>query len=122
MSRAAKRRPSLLTSLVASVAIALVLALTVLSSSPDLHDSVHGHAKGASQHHAGPPSQGALADEDGCAVTLFSQGLVLALVLLAAQGAPRALRATGYPILEQLAREKARYLHLPTQAPPLRAA
>lgn len=77
------RRPSLGQRLLASLAVAVVLALTVLAASPDLHERLHAmgpvetHANG----HAHVPGTPDL-DDDDCAVVLFSQGVLLAVALV----------------------------------------
>lgn len=74
------RTPSLANRLTAIGAAALVMALTVLASSPQLHAWLHGHeaAKppGHAASHAHPFSPEGLDDDDGCVVTLFAQGIV----------------------------------------------
>ena len=75
-------RPSLGQRLTASLAVAIVLALTVLAASPQLHAKMHEmgpkteHASG----HAHVPGTPDL-DDDDCAVVLFSQGVLLAVAL-----------------------------------------
>ena len=74
-------RPSLLNRLTAGLGVALVVLLTVLAASPELHAWVHGPqvtAEAAAHGHA-PVGD---ADHD-CAVTLFASGvsLLLAFVL-----------------------------------------
>jgi|HubBroStandDraft_1064217.scaffolds.fasta_scaffold32538_3 hypothetical protein len=116
-------RPSLLARTTASLAIVLVLALTVLAASPELHERLHGHhsdAAGATRHDGGPANS-AKPDEsdDGCVVTLFAQGVVLALSFVALAFAGRTLRLANFAHFDRIIPEAPRYLHLPTQAPPL---
>ncbi len=122
MHRQIRNRPSLPTRLTALLAIALVMALTVLASSPDLHERLHGHhadAAGAA-HPEGVPAQGPMADhDDGCVVTLFAQGVVLALAIVALAFFGATLRARCFAVFDRIIPEAPRYLHLPTQAPPL---
>jgi hypothetical protein len=122
MFRSMHNRPSLAARMTAGLAIALVLLLTVLASSPELHERLHGrHAEAASgAHQDGVTANGAAADDDdGCIVTLFAQGIVLALALLVLAVTGRTLRNASIEHLDRLLPEATRYLHLPTQAPPL---
>jgi hypothetical protein len=107
----------------ASLAVALVLALTVLAASPDLHERLHGNGPGVagtSHHDAGRSDGGRAADdEDGCVVTLFAQGIVLALALLVLALAGRTLRLPAFGPGDRVSPAAPRYLRLPTQAPPV---
>jgi hypothetical protein len=103
----------------ASLAIALVLCLTVLAASPDLHERLHGHSaeSASTEHHEGLPAK---ADaEDGCVVTLFAHGVALALALFALAFTGRILRLSAFAAFDRAIPESPRYLLLPTQAPPL---
>jgi hypothetical protein len=117
------RSPSPFARLVAFLGTGLVLALTVLAASPELHERLHGHELGApaSAHpDTGLPKPAhAVDDEDGCVVTLFAQGLVLALALVAPAFAGRKIRLADFALADRVAPEAPRYLRLPTQAPPL---
>ena len=118
MFRQIHNRPSLLARITASLAIALVLCLTVLAASPDLHERLHGHGTGAAsaEHHEGLPAK---ADtDDGCVVTLFAHGVALALALFALVFAGRILRLSDFADFDRAIPESPRYLLLPTQAPP----
>ena len=119
MIRRMDRRYRPLARAVAALGVILVLILSVLAASPDLHERVHGlDPARAPSSHAVPSGQ--VADqEDGCVVTLFSQGVVLPLalflfVLFARTRFPRAFRAR-----ERIVPGAPRYLRLPTQAPPI---
>jgi hypothetical protein len=115
-------RPTLLARSTASLAIGLVLALTVLAASPELHERLHGHeAAAAAVHHDGIPAAGVQADDsdDGCVVTLFAQGVVLALAILALAFTGQTLRIADFADFDRLIPESPRYLHLPPQGPPL---
>jgi hypothetical protein len=115
-------RPSLASRLTAGLAIVLVMALTVLASSPELHERLHGHNAVAAtvSHQDGIPADGPKADhDDGCIVTLFAQGVVLALALVALAFTGQTLRLQGFVVFDRVIPEAPRYLHLPTQAPPL---
>lgn len=123
VSRRKKIGPSSLARMVASLAIALVLVLTLLAASPELHERLHGSVPGlagTAQHGHGHPGEGQPADdEDGCVVTLFAQGLVLPLALLVLVVAGRALRLPESDPGDRVAPAAPRYLRLPAQAPPV---
>lgn len=92
------------------------MVLVVLTASPDLHERIHGHALPVSAGHA---SKAAAADDDeGCVVTLFAQGLVLALGLTALEAFARLLSEDAAPEAV-LAWAAPRYLRLPAQGPPV---
>ncbi len=113
------RRPTLLARFTAWLAVGLVLALTVLAASPELHERLHGHeAAPAAAHHGGSSAQADDSD-DGCVVTLFAQGVVLALAILALAFTGLTLRLPDFADFDRAIPESPRYLHLPTQAPPL---
>jgi hypothetical protein len=118
-----KIRSSLLRGAVASFAILLVIALTILAASPDLHERLHGHrinllnvASQGAGHSGGEQDAD---DDDGCVVTLFAQGLVLPLAFLFLAFTGQVLRLPGFALVDRVAPESPRYLRLPTQAPPL---
>ena len=110
-------RPSLLTRSTASLAVLLVMALTAFSASPELHGRLHSHS--AAHHDQGSPGQ-ANDGDDGCVVTLFAQGLVLGLALVALFFAGRILCHLANPLPERIGPPAPGYLHLPPQAPPAR--
>jgi hypothetical protein len=110
-----KRKPTLLTRFTAVLAMLLVLALAVLAASPDLHERLHGHDLHPATA-AGHPS--AADDEDGCVVTLFAQGIVLALALLALAFTGQLVRLADLPAIDRILPESPQYLFQPTQAPP----
>jgi hypothetical protein len=115
-------RPTLLARSTASLAIGLVLTLTVLAASPDLHERLHGHdAAPAVVHHDGIPGSSVQADDsdDGCVVTLFAQGIVLALSILALAFTGQTLLLADFADFDRVIPESPRYLHLPPQGPPL---
>jgi hypothetical protein len=122
MPRREQGPPSLLTRILAALAIALVLVLTILAASPELHERLHGLGPGsaATAHHDGSSSGGSRAadDEDGCVVTLFAQGLVLPVALLAFAFTGRTLRLISFDLCERVIPPAPRYLRLPSQAPP----
>lgn len=121
MLRQIHNRPSLLARLTALLSVGLVLVLTVLASSPELHERIHGHqAEAGGGHHAGIPADGAKPDsDDGCVVTLFAQGVTLALAVVALAFTGETRRAASFALFDRITPEAPRYLHLPTQAPPL---
>ena len=115
------RRTSFLTRAIASLAVMLVLALTVLAASPELHERLHGHGTGSAgtEHPAGTrPAQGLPDNDDGCVVTLFAQGIVLPLALLALAFAGRVLRLIESSADDRFSAVAPRFLLLPSQAPP----
>jgi hypothetical protein len=115
-------RPTLLARSTASLAIGLVLTLTVLAASPELHERLHGHdAAPAAVHHDGIPGSSVQADDsdEGCVVTLFAQGIVLALSILALAFTGQTLRLADFADFDRVIPESPRYLHLPPQGPPL---
>jgi len=116
-------RPSLITRATAALAIGLVLALAVFAANPELHERLHGHnpdGAGAVRH-GGHLGAGVKADEsdDGCIVTLFAQGVVLALSLVALAFTGQTIRPSVLAQLDRVIPDAPRYLRLPTQAPPL---
>ncbi|HEY1848214.1 MAG TPA: hypothetical protein VGG37_03355 [Opitutaceae bacterium] len=108
-------RPTLLSRTTALLGVLLVLVLAVLASSPDLHERLHAQApaSAASARHA--PSAG---DDDGCVVTVFSQGVVLALAALSLAIAALAQAKDVFAVVERIAPRAPRFLQLPSQAPP----
>jgi hypothetical protein len=122
MPRARHRRLPLLTQATASFAAILVLVLTVLAASPELHERLHGHgpeSAGATHHAGSRPAQGLPDDDDGCVVTLFAQGVVLPLAILALAFAGRVLRLIEVCVDSRFSAVAPRFLLLPSQAPPL---
>jgi hypothetical protein len=114
-------RTTLLARATALLAVALVLALSVFAASPGLHELLHGHerAAGAVHHDASPASHPQDADgDDGCVVTLFAQGVVLALAFAALAFTGQTLHLADFWISDRVVPEDPRFLHLPTQAPP----
>jgi hypothetical protein len=124
MARGNHSNFSLLTRATASFAAILVLVLTVLASSPDLHQRLHGRGSvpAAAPGHSGAKAGQGQADDDGdegCVVTLFAQGIILPIALLALACAGRVLRFIGAGADERVAVVAPRFLLLPSQAPPL---
>ena len=121
MLRRIDRRYSPLARAIAALGMVLVLALSVLAVSPELHERLHGKDPSRAASDAAPASPSA-DQEDGCVVTLFIQGVVLPvalflLVLCARTRLPGALGAR-----DRVPPEAPRYLRLPTQAPPAGAS
>ena len=73
----------------------------------------------ASAHRDAGPAGRDAQDDDGCVVTLFAQGLVLALAVVALAFTGLTLRFEDSLLLDRIVPEAPRYLHLPPQAPPL---
>ena len=119
MPRKGQEHVSLLKQAVASLAAILVLVLTVLAASPELHQRIHGHDPADAPRHSGPKASQGQDDEDGCVVTLFAQGVVLPIALLALVFAGRILRLFDLRGNDQAAAVAPRFLLLPSQAPPL---
>jgi hypothetical protein len=115
----ATSQPSLQTRITALLAVFLVLVLTVLAASPELHERMHGHAPGAPAHAAAHPGAAVPDDDDGCVVTLFAQGIVLALALFALAFTGQRLRLADFAVFDRIPPAAPSYLFLPTQAPPL---
>ena len=115
-------RPTALTRATASLAVLLVLALAAFSASPVLHGMLHGHdvAAQAPAHHDGGAPAPVADDDDGCVVTLFAQGLVLCLALVALFFTGQVLRICAYAFIERIGPPAPAFLHLPPQAPPAR--
>jgi hypothetical protein len=117
------RRFSFLKQATALFSAILVLALTVLAASPDLHQRLHGHA--ASPANAASRSAtrtGQQTDDDGdggCVVTLFAQGIVLTIAVLALEFTGQVARVFGGGMDDRIAVAAPRFLLLPSQAPPL---
>jgi hypothetical protein len=116
------RQPSVLTRAVASFAAILVLVLAVLAASPELHERLHGcgPVSAGETHHSGArPAKGLPDDDDGCVVTLFAQGVVLPLAILALAFVGRVLRLIEFLADDRFSVVAPRFLLLPSQAPPL---
>jgi hypothetical protein len=113
-----KMKPTLLARSTALAGILLILVLTVLAASPDLHERLHAHdgTAPARAHHAGA----AAADDDdgGCVVTLFAQGVVLALALITLAHAGLVLLLADIAVFDRIFPQAPSYLLQPTQAPP----
>jgi hypothetical protein len=123
MLRRNQTRVSLLTQAVASFAAALVLALTVLAASPGLHRLLHGHeesppasASAAAGQHG---NRQAADDDDGCVVTLFAQGILIALAAFALVFSGRILRLIDVYGDDRVSAAAPGFLLLPSQAPPV---
>ncbi len=119
MFRLGYERPSAIARIAAALGVALVLALTVFAASPELHGWLHGHDAGAQATAHGNGSGQVPDDDEGCAVTLFAQGLLLPLALLALAFTGQTLRLLDSALGGRVGPESPRYLRLPSQAPPL---
>ena len=119
----------------AILGVALVVLLSILEVSPELHAWIHGYrlsagggrvtddslltspTPGDSGHHSGPDHQDGA--DHVCAVTIFASGLILLVCyfpLLRAQ--PFAYRIFVRDAFG-LAAARPRYWHVPAHAPPL---
>jgi hypothetical protein len=95
--------------LLALGAAALVLLLTVLAVSPQLHTAFHGHTDDCAA---------ANAQDEGCVVTLFAAGVTAAHAPLVVVAPPQTyLRAEFSPHFEIFVNPP-RYLHQPERGPP----
>jgi len=112
-------RTSLLSRLTACLAAVLVLALSVFAASPELHGYLHDHAPAS--HAGGAPQNGDSDHDDGCVVTLFAQGLLALSGLLCLAFAGRMLPVSAYAAVGRVRPPLPAFLHLPPQAPPVRA-
>jgi hypothetical protein len=121
MSGRATSEHSLMTRAAALLAVFLVLVLTVLAASPELHERMHGHMAGTPVHGASHAGTAAPDDDDGCVVTLFAQGIVVALALFALAFTGQRLRMADFAVFDRIPPAAPSYLFRPTQAPPLRA-
>jgi hypothetical protein len=110
-----------MTRIVALLASALLLALTVLAASPELHERLHGMPAGslASQHHQGHADGTGADDEDGCIVTLFSQGAMIPVALLSLAAVVLARLAPLFAFVDRVVPGSPKYLRQPAQGPPL---
>ena len=121
MHRPLEKHPTPLMRAVAVLAAGLLLALSVLAASPELHERLHGHPVAAAAHPATGHSGGQAADDDdGCIVTLFAHGALLPVALLALATASLILHARNPGNFDRIAPESPRYLRLPAQGPPVR--
>ena len=111
----AHSRPTALSRATAALCVLLVLLLAVLASSPDLHERFHARTSAAASAATPAPPGG---DEDGCVVTVFAQGLVLAIAVLCLALAGIAQAAIDFAAIERIAPRAPRYFQLPSQAPP----
>lgn len=124
MHRRLRKSPTPLARIAAAIAAAVVLVLGILSASPELHERLHGHHLGvitssapAAAAHGGHTQP--VDDEDGCVVTLFSQGLLLPLALAVVALLGVMLPRAAFARVDREIPESPRYLRLPAQAPPV---
>ena len=112
-----RNRPTLLARTAAVLAVLLVLALTVLAASPELHERLHAHdaaATAAAGHHG----EAAADADDGCVVTLFAQGLLAALAFFALTFTGQKVRTAAFARFAPILPDAPPYRLRPTQAPP----
>jgi len=121
MARPRHHRPSLPAQATALLGISLVLALSVAAASPELHEWLHGHtpvAASALHGDASPANHPQnLEDDDGCVVTLFAQGVVLSLAIVALAFMGQAPCLAVFDLFDRIIPEAPGYVHLPSQAP-----
>lgn len=94
---------------IAAGSAALVLLLTILAVSPQLHADVHGH----SHPHDAVPS------DEGCVVTLFAAGVTAAPAVLIVAAPPVTHVAPAPDTHVEIFVSPPRYLHQPERGPPL---
>ena len=111
------RSPTLSHRLLAATVAALVLLLSVLAVSPQLHADLHacGHDHGhPHEAPAGNPDS-----DDGCVVTLFGHGITAGSAPVSLAAPPIAFAAPNFSRPAELVFSSPRYLHLPGRGPPL---
>jgi hypothetical protein len=97
--------------------VALVLLLSVLAASPELHAWVHGH-EGAAQHTS--PVDAPVGDADhACAVTLFASGVSLLLAFFLVLLARVLIRSHALRSSDWLIVTRPHYWLVPSHAPPV---
>lgn len=113
------RSPTLSHRLLAATVAALVLLLSVLAVSPQLHADLHacGHDHGHSHHHEVPASD--FDSDPGCVVTLFGQGITAGPAPVSLATPAAALVAPIFFRPSEVAVSPPRYLHQPGRGPPL---
>ena len=122
--------PSHLWRAVALLGAGLVMMLSLSSVSPEMHAWLHEKASESAPHKCAHHGASAHSDstanvphsnegeEDSCAVTMFSHGVVYQAGALLVRPCEGILRAINYRAFERLALAQPRFLHLPPQAPP----
>src|ERR1044071_1969415 len=120
---AAHRLP-LWTRTTAAFAALLVLALAIFSASPTAHAWLHAHDGGMVSAHAngdaGPDqTRQGQGNDDGCAVVLFSTGVLVTFILLILAGAFRQIVEISFGHVAAIHRAKPRYWLPPMCGPPL---
>jgi hypothetical protein len=104
--------------LAALAGVALVLWLSVLAVSPELHEWLHGDAHAA--EHTGHDHAAPVGDADhACAVTLFAHGVEALLIVLLLVLARSLARSTGLRAADWLIAARPPYWLVPSHAPPL---
>ncbi len=98
-------RPGSIRRLFSAGASALVLLLTVLAASPELHAWIHGDNSGH--------------DDSGCVISLFSQGVSLAAGGDALVVAPVEWLAAPAPVVTEIFLTAPRYMRQPERGPPV---
>ena len=101
--------PSPLRRLLAAGAAALVLLLTVLAVSPQLHAGFHAH----------DAATAADANDDGCVISLFAGGVTAAPAAPVFAAPPATFLTAAYAPRAKIFVSPPRYLHQPERGPPL---
>jgi hypothetical protein len=86
--------------------VGLVLLLTILAASPELHERFHG----ADQH---------TEEEDGCAVELFASGVSLSVCSATVPSPSTGWREESLPFVREIFLAIPRYLRQPERGPPV---
>lgn len=92
--------------LIAAGGVALVLLLSVLAVSPELHERFHHHCD-----HDG--------NEDACAVVLYTHGVSAPFDTAVLAATPVEWHALGRATTAEIFLTSPRYLHLPGRGPPV---
>lgn len=100
--------------LLAAGAATLVLLLTVLAVSPQLHAGFHTHDAANAVTHAPHP-----ANDDGCVISLFAGGVTAAPAVLLLAAPNTAHIAVAFAPRAEIFVSPPRYLLQPERGPPL---
>lgn len=114
----AKNRLPMWSRLTAAFAACLIFALGLFSVSPAAHAWLHAR-DGGSAAHSTSPSQPGPATDDGCAIVLFSSGVLAAVIAFLVAGAFRRTVSFSFRYVAALYRATPRYWLPPLCGPPL---
>ncbi|MBW8781926.1 MAG: hypothetical protein JF599_08570 [Verrucomicrobia bacterium] len=102
--------------LLAGLLTLVVLALTVLSVSPDAHAWLHAHEHGDRPDSSAAPD---LSHDDGCAITLYAHGITAALDIPRLPAPQENWVQVSASIQRTLYLSVPRYLRQPERGPPV---